>query len=251
MRSPATDVSLFRAIVLSAMVVGFVTGAAITLVQFFTTVPLILSAEVYEHDDSEAAAKPGPAAHEHAAHEQAEHEQAEHEHGSAAWEPKEGLQRNSFTAAANILTAIGFALLLAGIYALRGHPVAWHEGLLWGLAGFAVFTVAPGLGLPPELPGVPAAPLEARQVWWIATAAATASGLGLLVLRRAVWAAALGVGLIILPHVIGAPQLAEIHTDVPAALSQQFVVAVTLTSLLFWLLLGSLTSIAYRRFAAS
>jgi cobalt transporter subunit CbtA len=239
-------VSLFRAIVLSAMVVGFIAGAAITVVQFFTTVPLILSAEVYERDDTDAAAKPDPAAHEHAAN-----DHAEHEHGAAAWEPKEGLQRNSFTAAANILTAIGFALLLAGIYALRGHPVAWHEGLLWGLAGFAVFTVAPGLGLPPELPGVPAAPLEARQIWWVATAAATASGLGLLVLRRAAWAAALGVGLIILPHVIGAPQPAEIHTDVPAALSQQFVVAVTLTSLLFWLLLGSLTSIAYRRFAAS
>jgi cobalt transporter subunit CbtA len=250
MRSPATDVSLFRAIVLSAMVVGFVAGAAITLVQFFTTVPLILSAEVYERDDTAASAA-DPAAHDHAANEHAANEQAEHEHGSAAWEPKEGLQRNSFTAAANILTAIGFALLLAGIYALRGRPVAWHEGLLWGLAGFAVFTVAPGLGLPPELPGVPAAPLEARQIWWVATAAATASGLGLLVLRRAVWAAALGFGLIVLPHVIGAPQPAEIHTDVPAALSQQFVVAVTLTSLLFWLLLGSLTSVAYRRFAAS
>jgi cobalt transporter subunit CbtA len=239
-------VSLFRAIVLSAMVVGFVAGVAITVVQFFSTVPLILSAEVYERDEPDAAAKPNPAAHEHAAD-----EHADHDHGSAAWEPKEGLQRNSLTAAANILTAIGFALLLAGIYALRGHAVAWREGLLWGVAGFAVFTVAPGLGLPPELPGVPAAPLEARQLWWIATAAATAAGLGLLVLRRALWAAALGVGLILLPHLIGAPQPAEIHTDVPAALSQQFVIAVTLTSLLFWLLLGSLTSIAYRRFAAS
>lgn len=250
-RSPATDVSLFRAIVLSAMVVGFVAGAAITVVQFFSTVPLILSAEVYEHDEPDAAAQPDPAAHQHDAQENADHQHADHDHGSAAWEPKEGLQRNSLTAAANILTAIGFALLLAGIYALRGHPVAWREGLLWGLAGFAVFTVAPGLGLPPELPGVPAAPLEARQIWWIATAAATAAGLGLLVLRRAAWAAALGVGLILLPHLIGAPQPAEIHTDVPAALSQQFVIAVTLTSLVFWLLLGSLTSIAYRRFAAS
>jgi predicted cobalt transporter CbtA len=53
-----------------------------------------------------------------------------------------------------------------------------------------------------------------------------------------------------LPHVIGAPQLAETHSDVPEALSRQFIVAVTLTSLLFWVLLGSLTSIAYRRFSA-
>jgi cobalt transporter subunit CbtA len=231
--------SVFRSIVFSAVVVGVIVGAAVTVAQFFGTVPLILKGETYERAADQAAA-PVAAADQHAGH----------DHGVAAWEPKEGLQRNSFTAAANILTAIGFALLLAGIYALRGRPVTWHEGLLWGLGGFVVFTIAPGLGLPPTLPGVPAAPLEARQIWWIATAAATAAGLGLLLFRRSAWAAVLGLCLMALPHVIGAPQLAETHSDVPAALSHQFVVAVTLTSLVFWVLLGSLTSIAYRRFSA-
>ena len=237
--------SVFRSIVFSAVAAGFVVGAVVTAAQLFSTVPLILKAETYERGATDAAAKPGPAAHEHP-----DPQHADHEHGMAAWQPKDGWQRNSFTAAANILTAIGFALLLSGIYALRGHPVTWHEGLLWGLGGFVVFTVAPGLGLPPELPGVPGAPLEARQIWWIATAAATASGLGLLVFRRSVWAAVLGLCLIVSPHLIGAPQLVETHTDVPAALSHQFAVAVTLTSFLFWVLLGSLTSIAYRRFSA-
>ena len=83
--------------------------------------------------------------------------------------------RNAYTAAANVLTAIGFALLLAAIFALRsantGNSVSWHQGLMWGLAGFAVFTIAPGLGLPPELPGVPAAPLLSRQIWWVLAAA--------------------------------------------------------------------------------
>jgi cobalt transporter subunit CbtA len=239
--------SVFRSIVLSAVVAGFVVGAAVTVVQLFSTVPLILKSEVYERGATDAAAKPGPAAHEHAGHQASGHQHADHEHGTA-WEPKEGLQRNSFTAAANILTAIGFALLLAGIYALRGYPVTWHEGLLWGLGGFVVFTAAPGLGLPPELPGVPAAPLAARQIWWIATAAATASGLGLLVFSRSVWAAVLSFCLLVSPHLIGAPQLMEAHTDVPAALSHQFAVAATLTSFLFWVLLGSLTSVAYWRF---
>ena len=237
--------SVFRSIVLAALVVGFVVGAVVTVVQLFSTVPLILKGEVYERGATDAAAQPGAAAHEHAGH-----EHADHEHGSAAWEPKEGLQRNSFTAAANILTAIGFALLLAGIYSLRGHPVTWHEGLLWGLGGFVVFTVAPGLGLPPELPGVPGASLEARQIWWIATAAATSAGLSLIVFSRSIWAAVLGFCLIVAPHLIGAPHLADAHTNVPEALSHQFVVAVTLTSLLSWVLLGSLTSIAYRRFSA-
>jgi len=218
-------------------------GAVVTAAQLFSTVPLILKSEVYERA-AEAAAASGSATHEHT-----DHQHADHDHDAAAWEPKEGLQRNLFTAGANILTAVGFALLLAGIYALRGHPVTWHEGLLWGIGGFLVFTAAPGLGLPPELPGVPTAPLQIRQIWWVATAAATASGLGLLVFKRAAWAAVLGFGLIVLPHLIGAPRLTETHTAVPEALSHQFVVAVTLTSLLFWVLLGSLTSLAYRRFS--
>jgi cobalt transporter subunit CbtA len=125
--------------------------------------------------------------------------------------------------------------------------VTWREGLLWGLAGFVVFTAAPGLGLPPELPGMPVAELTARQTWWIATAAATAIGLGLLAFRPAAWAAILGLGLIALPHLIGAPLAPESHSEVPAALSHRFIVVVTLTSLLFWALLGVSTSIVFER----
>ena len=55
-------------------------------------------------------------------------------HGhESEWEPEEGFQRNAFTVGANILTAIGFALLLTGVYAIRGRHVTWREGLLWGL----------------------------------------------------------------------------------------------------------------------
>ena len=234
--------SLFRSIVFSAAVAGLVVGTAVTVAQQFGTVPLIQKAETYEHA-AQAAARNTPGT-------TAVHQHAGHDHGMAAWEPRDGLERNSFTAAANILTATGFALVLAGIYALRGRPVSWHEGLLWGLGGFIVFTAAPGLGLPPELPGVSAAPVEARQIWWVATAAATAAGLGLLAFRRTAWAAILGLCLIASPHLIGAPKLPEVHADVSEALAHQFIVAVTLTSLLFWVLLGSLTSIAYGRFSA-
>jgi cobalt transporter subunit CbtA len=189
--------SLFRSIVFSAAVAGLVVGTAVTVLQQFGTVPLIQKAEIDEHA-ADARLTAGTAA---------VHQHAGHDHGAAAWEPRAGLERNSFTAAANILTAIGFALVLAGIYALRGRPVTWHEGLLWGLGGFIVFTVAPGLGLPPGLPGTAAASLEARQIWWVATAAATAAGLGLLVFRRTAWAAILGLCLIASPHLIGAPKL--------------------------------------------
>jgi len=234
--------SVFRSIVFSAVLTGVIAGAAITGAQMVGTIPLIQKGEVYERKAEAVAPAPAAAqpAHEH------NHAAGDHSH-DAEWEPAEGFQRNAFTTGANILTAIGFALLLAGIFALRGRPVSWREGLFWGLGGFVVFTAAPGLGLPPELPGMPVADLTMRQTWWIGTACATAAGLGLLVFRHASWAAILGLGLIVLPHLIGAPQAPEGHTGVPEALSHSFVVAATLTSLLFWALLGVLTSIAFRR----
>jgi len=231
--------SVFRAIVFAAVVSGGLVGVAVTAVQHLGTVPLIAKAEVYERAAEAAAAKSATPA-----------EHANHQHGEDAWAPQDGLERTAFTAAANILTAIGFALVMCGIFALRG-PVDWYGGLLWGLAGFVVFTLAPGLGLPPTLPGIPAAELTARQLWWIATAASTAAGLALLFFRRSPLTAAVAICLLALPHVIGAPQPEGAHTNVPPALSRQFIAAVTFTSLLFWSLLGSLTSIAYRRFSAS
>jgi len=235
--------SVFRWIVFSAVIAGGVVGLAVTAVQSLGTVPLILKAEVYERAAEASAAK----AHDSAEH--AHHDHA-HDHQDEGRTPRDGLERTAYTAAANILTAIGFALVLAGIFAVRG-PADWYDGLLWGLAGFVVFTIAPGLGLPPTLPGVPAADLAARQIWWIATAASTAGGLALLFFTRTPLAATIAVCLLALPHVIGAPPPGDAHTEVPLALSRQFVAAVTFTSLVFWSLLGSLTSIAYRRLSAA
>lgn len=227
---------VFRSIVISAALAGLIVGALISVLQFFGTVPLIQQSEAYERKSAPAHA---PATHGHAEKDKAP---------ESEWEPEPGLQRNAFTLAANILTAIGFALLLTGIYAIRGGAApSWREGMFWGLAGFAVFTIAPGLGLPPELPGMPVADLTARQIWWIGTAGATAMALWFWFLRSETWAAGLGLFLIVLPHLIGAPMAPEFHSDVPAALSHRFVVVVTLTSLVFWILLGICSSLAFAR----
>src|SRR5260370_596802 len=100
------------------------------------------------------------------------------------WAPETGIERAAYTLVADLLTAIGFALLLAAGFTLRGGAVTWRDGLFWGLAGFATFTLAPGLGLPPAIPGTEAAPLAARQIWWLATVASTGCGLALLAFTR-------------------------------------------------------------------
>ena len=248
----------FRGIVFCAALVGLIAGLAVGVVQHFSTTQLILRAEVFERAAEAPAATPTVAGHDHGAaghdHGAAGHSHdagaADHQHDAAGWEPREGFERTALTFLANVVTAIGYALALVGLLALRGKPVDWRAGLLWGLGGFAAVTLAPGLGLSPSLPGVPDAPLVDRQVWWVGTALCTALGLALIAFGRKPFAVALALCLIAAPHVVGAPRLDSVETNVPAALSHQFSVAVMLTSLLFWALLGMLSGLFYRRFAA-
>ncbi len=164
---------------------------------------------------------------------------------------------NPAISASAILTAIGYALVLSAILSIAGQMGAaqhggWRTGLLFGLAGFASVMLAPMLGLPPELPGSPAAQLGARQTWWIATAIATAVGIALFAIRREPWAAVLAVALVAAPHVIGAPPPPDgEHPLAPLALERQFIVAVTVTSFVFWALLGALSGALLKRFEAA
>jgi cobalt transporter subunit CbtA len=216
--------TVLRSIVFAATLSGLLVGVFVTIAQRVATVPLILQAEVHER-------------------------QAQHAHEDEGWQPANGLERTAYTALFNLVDWIGFALLLNGAIVLLRRPVTWREGFLWGLGAFVAFVVAPGLGLPPELPGVPEAPLLPRQLWWTATVLATACGLGLIAFRHSAVAAAAALLLIAAPHLVGAPRLEHVDTDVPEFLSRQFVIAVTLTALPCWALLGALTGHFYRRFS--
>jgi len=98
------------------------------------------------------------------------------------------------------------------------------------LAGFATFTIAPGLGLPPQLPGSETAPLLERQLWWLGTVAATGSALALIAFTTQAYWAILAAGLIVLPHILGAPRPDEHLAAVPAALAHHFIIAATIVN---------------------
>jgi cobalt transporter subunit CbtA len=227
---------VFRQIVFAAALAGLLGGLLITAMQYVSVVPLILEAETFET----------AAVHDHAAGHATGHDAAAE---AQAWAPADGLERALYTVAANILMAIGFALLLAAGFALTGQG-GWRTGLYWGLAGFAAFMLAPAIGLPPEVPGAESAPLVERQLWWLGTIAATAGGLALMLLTRSWQWIAAGAALIALPHLIGAPQPAHHGGLAPDSLAREFVVAVLVTGFLFWLALGALSGFFYKRFAA-
>lgn len=228
-----------KTLITPALLAGFLAAAILTLVQMFTAVPLILAAETYEQ-----AAEPAPAPAEHA-HESAS-EADHHSRAAAEWEPENGWQRTLSTTSANVVMGVGYALILMGLFRFRA-PKNALTGLAWGAAGYLSVFVAPSLGLHPELPGTAAAELVGRQEWWIGTVLATAVGLSLCVLTRSWSLRAIGLVLLALPHLIGAPQPAIKEALAPEVLQHQFIGMSALANAVFWLVLGAASAWCYAR----
>ena len=230
---------MFVRIILTALAAGLISGVFVWGAHMVKTTPLILAAEVYE--DQAAGHQPTPPSPEQTPAAQPEEE----------WAPADGIERGAFTLLMDALTGIGFAFLLAGAISLRGRPIDWRRGVLWGLSGFAAFFAAPSFGLAPELPGMQAGDLGARQAWWLATAVLTAGGLSLLAFTPRPLMKGLGVVLIVLPHAIGAPAHEIGAGNVPAEMAAEFAIATLVVTGLFWALLGGLTGYFYNRFERS
>lgn len=237
---------MLRQILITALISGFVTGIGVSILQEFTTTPIILQAEEFEgvgsadgHNQSQAYA-PSQIILVHGAE--------QHDAEEEAWAPVDGLERTFFTSLANVLTGTGFALILVACLALAGRPVNGRIGLLWGLGGFAIFILAPALGLPPEVPGALVAELSGRQAWWILCVVATALGLWLLVFRPGIAWIVAGIVLMVAPHVVGAPQPERIGGPVPPELAGHFAAASIVTASIFWCVLGWISGTVWQRF---
>lgn len=211
-----------------ALLSGLIAGVMVAGLQQIFVTPLIVEAETLESARAASGSILSPA---HDAQTQ--------------WMPESGVERALYTALADVGVGVGYALLLgAGLALTRetGRPVGWKIGVAWGLAGFAVFVLAPALGLAPELPGGAAAGLEPRQAWWALTALCTATGIASIAFaERRLWILALGAALLALPHLVGAPVPPEPDTAAIENLRQRFVPAALLVNLTFWLFLGALS----------
>jgi cobalt transporter subunit CbtA len=239
---------MIRRLFVAAIAAGVLAGVIISAIHQVTTVPIIHEAETYENAARHKADAPGvitPAGFRFSNPVSPSQPSIRHVHGGGAedaegaWGPKDGLERILFTVMTTILTGVGFALLLVVGMMLRGEPVDARRGVLWGAGGFVAFTLAPTLGLPPEIPGAAAADLMARQIWWISAAVTAMAGLWLLVFTEgAIWKA-LGVAVFAAPHVFGAPHPHEFGVSVaPPELAAQFAATSIAISALFWAMLG-------------
>ncbi len=211
--------SLGWGLIRTVLLAGLLAGSVTSLLQEFRVTPLLLEAErleqsfVHVHPDG-----------------------SQHVH---EWTPENGWERRGWTAVANVVTGWAFAFLLAAGMLWRGRPLTVSAGITWGLLGFVAFAVAPALGLPPELPGMAAADLSDRQVWWLGTVVASVASLVLLIEGPSPWLRVAGGLLLLLPHVLGAPHPLTSESTVPPELSAQFAVASLVTSAGFWATLGA------------
>ncbi len=114
---------MFRRINFAAAVSGLIAGLFLSAAQALRVIPLILEAETYEKASPPARALPA---------------------GTPALGDEAGIDfsRTALTAVSNVISAIGFALLLVAGFSLRGGS-DWRSGILWGLGGFAAFSLAP------------------------------------------------------------------------------------------------------------
>lgn len=219
-------------LVSAALVAGFLAAVVATGLQLALTSPLIIAAERYE--TRAAAPEPTFASLIVLAH-------GGHESGSEAapdWQPGPGLPRMAFTALATLVGGVGYALLLGAALIACGREPSPETGMRFAIAGFLAVALAPALGLPPELPGMEAAPLAERQFWWIMTAAATAMGLYLIAVRRSSIAIAGGLVLLVAPHLAGAPETSHAASSLPAGYAAQFAARSLGIAFVFWAVIG-------------
>ncbi len=219
----------FKNILLCSFITALFASFLFSLYLEFNVTPIILAAETYEISET----SPGTV---------------------SSWTPEDGPERSLLTFSANFLTAFAYALLLFSAITFR-NTIFPAQGLLWGIAGYLSFFVAPALGLPPEIPGMEAAQLAHRQVWWLYTVFVTMTGLWLLVFGKP-WKKAVSVVLLISPHLFGAPQPTIhgfSHPDTLAVeklteLWHQFIIQTSIANALLWLIMGLASAILAARF---
>lgn len=226
---PATR-PVFARILTSAVLAGAAAGLIAALLQLVFAQPVLLHGEMYES---------GTLVHFGA--------------GATSTDPNLpdlDVMRTGLSILFTMLTYTGFGLVIVAAMSMaarQGHGVTARTGLVWGLAGFLAFQFAPGLSLPPEIPGSAAADVAERQIWWGATVAATALALWLIAFGRnwAAWGGA--IVLLLAPHLIGAPAPAQFSGPVPPELGALFATRAFGAGLAGWVLLGCFAGYFWQR----
>ncbi len=228
---------MFMRLLTSAIFAGALAGVVGGMLQLCFVQPVLLAAELYEsgqlvHFGAEPVAVPM---------------------AYAGFD----LTRDMWSLAFSILIYCGYGLMLVALMGIASEQSlitsrpGLRQGIIWGIAGFVALHLAPSFGLAPEVPGGASADLEARQIWWFGTTLATSVALWLFAFAQNRLVIALGVIVLLAPHIIGAPQVAQLRGPVPPEIAALFASRVLGVGLIAWVVLGATASHIFSRFSPS
>ncbi len=216
--------------IISAVFAGAAAGLLTGLLQLVFVQPVLLHAELYEGGDLVHFGAEAVSAHPEL--------------------PGFDLMRDGLSVIFTMLTYTGYALILIGAMSFaeeRGTPINARWGILWGIAGFVAFHLAPGFTLAPEVPGVAAADVTARQIWWFATVAAAVVALWLIAFGRSPIMILIAAVLLAAPHLIGAPEPDTFAGPVPTEIGALFAARAFGVGLAAWVMLGAFAAYFWQR----
>jgi cobalt transporter subunit CbtA len=230
-------------IILSTILAGLLAGLILAGIQHVRLTPLIQAAEIYETPETEAIAEaskpcvetmPGM--------------KMCNDDGRPSWKPEQGWQRTISTITASLLAGAGFAILMVGISMLTNIPITKQNGLIWGICGFIAVSLAPSIGLPPQLPGMPEMDLHARQIWWVTTILLTSVAIYLWIKAKDLWWRIAAIIVAIAPQFFAPINAAKTEGNLPASLAAEFVSSSLAANLIMWLAIGFFVSLALDKF---
>ncbi|MAY86430.1 MAG: cobalt transporter [Pseudooceanicola sp.] len=222
---------MFSRLLTSALLAGAAAGLIAALLQLVFVQPVLLHAELYEggelvHFGAESTVSAHPDL------------------------PGFDALRDGLSIVFTMLVYAGYAMVLVALMALaqtHGARIDGRIGLIWGLAAFVAVHLAPGFTLAPEVPGVAAADVYARQIWWFATVAAAGIAMWLIGFGRSWVAWGVAVVLLLAPHVIGAPEPDVFTGPVPTEIGALFAARALGVGLAAWVILGGLAGYIWAR----
>ena len=224
---------MFTRILTSALFAGAAAGFIASLLQLYFVQPVLVHAELYESGE------------------------LVHFGGEAVSAIQElgGFQpvRDSLSIIFTMLIYAGYGLVTVSAMALaeqRGTVLSTKQGIIWGIAGFVAVHFAPGFTLAPEVPGVAAADVYARQIWWFATVASAGAAMWLIAFGSGITAWGIAALLLLAPHVIGAPEPDTFKGPVPTELGALFAARAFGVGMAAWVLLGILSAYFWQKESA-
>lgn len=226
---------MYVRIVAGGLIGGVAGGIVVAAIQAAVTTPLILHAEIFEAAQAAAG---------HAAH-------AGHGHGDAVAHHAGAANRHIMTAIMTVAVATGYAWMLLAAMTAKGKTITARSVVPWAFAGFVATGLAPAMGLAPELPGAASADLMARQAWWFGVVLATAVGIAVMAAETTLPRCLVGVGLIVAPHLVGAPRPEVFESRVPAEIAAAFAARSLVLHALIWIVPASVAGFAIARLEAA